>query len=387
MNVHPSPSPRARRRAVQAAQPVLGPSAGVGLTLPGATAAEAALGPPGAQRVDDPGPDISAPATRLLLRSTRRALAARWPTSPLATASAAARARARLALEAVLGQSPARTGGCESAARHGPAVPPPAWSAPHLAGFLDAAQAGCLALPSREPVVVMASSGGPRQLPVLTPLLALWLAREGVRVLLHGPLSDPLGVTSAEVLLGLGLTPAAHAADVTQAWARREPAFMATTQLCPALGPVLQRAHGAAWRSLARRLVRLLNPVVGARVLLVAHQGSHESAQTLARWAEAEGAALMLLRGAEGEPVADLRLRPRIDSWLGGAHQPGHSCQAQRKGMGAPPLWPQQADAAATALYAQAVLSGERPAPPPLAAQVALILGLLPRLQEPLRRG
>jgi anthranilate phosphoribosyltransferase len=249
-----------------------------------------------------------------------------------------------------------------------------------LTGLLSAVHGHCLDVDSSEPVVVMASAGGPRHLPVLTPLLALWLAREGVRVLLHGPESDPVAVTSAEVLRTLGLGPARQATDIHHAWSRREPAFIATQTLCPAIAPLLQRHHGTAWRSLARRLVRLLNPVAGANTLRVVHQGSHDSSQLLARWAERDGVTLMLLRGADGEPVVDLRRRPRIDTWLAGKRQPLHSC-GPGLALAAPPLWPQQADAATTALYVQAVLSGERPAPAPLATQVSLILGLMPRLR------
>ncbi len=315
-------------------------------------------------------------AGRLLLRSTRLALVHRGLADPAISddpspAAGLSRQQAQRLLQELLGGGPA-------APRH--PAPPPAWSPPALAGLLAAAQTHCLAVDSTAPVVVMASAGGPRHLPVLTPLLALWLAREGVRVLLHGPLSDPSGVTSAEVLRNLGLAPTTQVAEVHQAWSRREPAFMATSTLCPAIAPLLEHVHGTAWRSLARRLVRLLDPVTGAPSLRVAHQGSHDTGQLLARWAAQEGAAVMLLRGADGEPVVDLRRRPRIDTWLGGQRQPRHSCAAQAKDLAAPPLWPQHADAATTALYAQTVLSGERPAPSPLAAQVSLILNLMPRL-------
>ncbi len=326
------------------------------------------------------GDEALATATRLLLRSTRRALAAGCPDTPLAAPPAAVRTQARQALEALFADDGPATRGQQPARRA--AAAPPVWTDQHLAGWLDAAQAQCISLPSQQPVVVMASGGGPRQLPVLTPLLALWLAREGVQVLLHGPLSNPLGLTSAEILRGLGLTPAIHAGEVAQAWSRREPAFMATSTLCPALHPLLQRARGAAWRGLAQRLARLLNPVVSAPVLRVVHQGPHDCARVLSHWAQAQAATVMLLRGADNEPVADLRRRPRITTWLHGAPQPAHSCTAQRLGGAALPLWPQHADAPTTALYVQAVLSGERPAPAPVAAQVALILGVMPKLQQ-----
>lgn len=347
-----------------------------GLDLPGAAAAADATLKPSLAASGG-----LAPATALLLRSTRLAMATRGLTEASPARPGLGlhgdRAQARLSLDRLLAAAPASTRAAQPA-------PPQLRSPTHLAGFLDAAQGHCLAVPSTNPVVVMASGGGRRQLPVLTPLLALWLAREGVPVLLHGPLTDPAGVTSAEVLRNLGLTPSRHAGEVAQAWSRREPAYMATSTLCPAMAALLQREHGTAWRSLARRLVRLLSPVHGAPSLRVVHQGSNDSGQLLSAWAAQDGVSMMLLRGAEGEPVADLRRRPRIDSWLQGRRLPAQSRTAQGKTWAAEPLWPQQADAATTALYVQAMLSGERPAPGPVAEQVALILGLVRLLRWPL---
>ena len=89
-----------------------------------------------------------------------------------------------------------------------------------LAGFLDAAHAHCLAITAPRPVVVLPSYNGARKLPVLTPLLALLLAHEGVPVLVHGPLRDPGRVTSAEVVRR------SRAADCT--FGRRHPGRLAT---------------------------------------------------------------------------------------------------------------------------------------------------------------
>ena len=59
-----------------------------------------------------------------------------------------------------------------------------------LAGFLDATHARLARFPATErPLVVLPSYNGARRLPVLTPLLALLLAREGLPVLVHGAAS------------------------------------------------------------------------------------------------------------------------------------------------------------------------------------------------------
>src|SRR4051794_11704106 len=95
-----------------------------------------------------------------------------------------------------------------------------------LAGFLAAAQATCLFIPTSLPTVVLPSYNGARKLPNLTALLALLLAQEGVRVLVHGALEDAGRVTTATIFHDLGLPTAADAADVEAAWARREPVFL-----------------------------------------------------------------------------------------------------------------------------------------------------------------
>eukprot|EP01036_Dinobryon_divergens_P055487 gene55487-74081_t len=56
-----------------------------------------------------------------------------------------------------------------------------------MAGFLDAVRSRMKLIPDgAEPVVVLPSYNGARKLPLLTPLLALLLAREGLAVLIHG---------------------------------------------------------------------------------------------------------------------------------------------------------------------------------------------------------
>jgi hypothetical protein len=88
----------------------------------------------------------------------------------------------------------------------------------------------------------------------------------------------------------------------------------------------------------------------------------------------------MLLRGTEGEPVADPRRCPRLDTWLGGQWQADLSCPVQEGVLAELPLLPRQIDAATVAVYIQDVLGGEKPSPAPLDRQVALLLAALARL-------
>jgi anthranilate phosphoribosyltransferase len=75
-----------------------------------------------------------------------------------------------------------------------------------MAGFLDAAHARLNLLPaSDKPLVVLPSYNGARKLPVLTPLLALLLARRGLPVLIHGTATESTRVLAADVLSALGM--------------------------------------------------------------------------------------------------------------------------------------------------------------------------------------
>ena len=61
-----------------------------------------------------------------------------------------------------------------------------------MVGFLDATQARLHHIPAGEqPLVVLPSYNGARKLPVLTPLLALLLARRGLAVLIQGRTPNP----------------------------------------------------------------------------------------------------------------------------------------------------------------------------------------------------
>lgn len=259
-----------------------------------------------------------------------------------------------------------------------------------ITGFLRAVQSRCLALPSDRPVVVIPSYNGARRLPNLTPLLAMWLAQEGARVLVHGPLHDPARVTSAEVFHDLGLHPAQGAADVASAWARHEPAFVPTAVLCAPLQRLLEVRRVVGVRNSGHTVAKMLNPIAGARSLRLVSYTHPEFGALMSGWAQASAADAMLLRGTEGEPVADPRRHPKLDTWIAGRQRPDLSGPAHEGVLAELPWLPRETDAAATAVFVQEVLSGMRPVPQPLARQAALIgaaLAELARRQQPLERS
>ncbi len=249
-----------------------------------------------------------------------------------------------------------------------------------LLGFGQAAQARCLALHSDRPVIVIPSYNGARRLPNLTPLLALRLAQEGARVLVHGPRHDPARVSSADIFQALALPPAEDAATVQERWQRREPAFIATDTLSPALQRLLDVRWVVGLRNSGHTVAKLLQPVAGAPALRLASHTHPEFGVLMADLAQRCNADMMLLRGTEGEPVADPRRCPKLDTWLGGVWQADLSCPVQEGVLAELPLLPRQIDAATVAVYIQGVLAGEKPGPAPLDRQVDLLLAALARL-------
>jgi anthranilate phosphoribosyltransferase len=251
-----------------------------------------------------------------------------------------------------------------------------------LAGFLGATQAHCLQIHSQEPVVLIPSYGGSFTLPNLTPLLAMWLAREGVRVLMHGPLACATRVTSADILQDLGMSVALHATDVARAWARREPACMPTRVLCAPLQALLDLKRLLGVRGPGHAVAKMLNPVIGAPALCLVSHSQAEMGALTAAWALRDGINAMLLPSCEGEPVADPRRHPSIDTWLAGQWRAELSSAAHTGALTELPLLPPGTGAASTALYVQEVLSGTRPAPPPVARQAALIMAAVSALRS-----
>ena len=89
------------------------------------------------------------------------------------------------------------------------------------------------------------------------------------------------------------------------------------------------------------------------------------------------------MRGTEGEPAADPRRDPRLDVCIAGQFRADLSRSAQEGVLTSLPLLPRSHDAATTAAYIQSVVSGEKPAPPPLTRQVECLVHALAALTQP----
>ena len=246
-----------------------------------------------------------------------------------------------------------------------------------IAGFLDAAEASFeqLAAPTGPFMpVVIPSYNGSRQMPNLTPLLALLLAREGVPVLVHGVTIDPGRVTSAEILQQMGFAVCNDAAAVASAFARREPAFMPIAALAPKLDRLLQIRRVLGLRNSTHTLVKIMQPFSTAALRLVSYTHPEYLTMLSDYFCTAAPAArgdVFLMRGTEGETVANAK-RAHAVEWF---HNNVRSTLIERQQPvdEMPPL-PAASDAATTAVWIREALDGKQPIPIPITEQLAQIL-------------
>lgn len=236
-----------------------------------------------------------------------------------------------------------------------------------MAGFLDATHERLQRLPDNGvTTVVLPSYNGARKLPVLTPLLALLLARSGAAVLVHGTATEDKRVTSEAVFDALGLPAQTSLVPVPSG----QCAYVPTELLHPGLKRLLDVRRVVGLRNSAHSLVKLLNPCKG-RALIVSCYTHPEYAVSMAETFAWVGAHALLLRGTEGEPVADARRTPQMEAFREGAR---HLLEpAQQGSLTRLPDLPKDISAAATATYIRDVLDGRQPVPAPIALQVAHI--------------
>ncbi len=237
-----------------------------------------------------------------------------------------------------------------------------------MAGFLDATHQRLHKVPDNgRTTVVLPTYNGARKLPVLTPLLGLLLARQGVPVVVHGTPTEDKRVTSQAVFAALGVPAATAVNELTPGTL----AYIPTEVLCPGLKNLLEVRRTVGLRNPAHSLVKLMNPCTG-HGLIVGSYTHPEYADSMAATFALTGARALLLRGTEGEPVADPRRSPRIEAFRDGER---HLLQpAQEGSLVSLPDLPKDTSAEATAAYINAVLLGNYPVPTPISLQVEHIL-------------
>ena len=246
-----------------------------------------------------------------------------------------------------------------------------------MAGFLDALNQRMHKVqnPDGRPVVVLPSYNGARKLALLTPLLALLLAREGLPVLVHAASTEASRVSTQNVLAALGIT----AQEAIKTIATGELVLTPTSALHPRLQQLLEVRRTLNLRNSAHSLVKLLVPCTGPHVLVTSYTHP-EYADSMAATLQTMGSTALLLRGLEGEAVADPRRCPRMQ----GIHQ-GQCSELEARQEGSLvqlPELPAEIDAETTARYTRQVLAGELPVPAPIARQVQHIVQLAAMAQK-----
>jgi anthranilate phosphoribosyltransferase len=236
-----------------------------------------------------------------------------------------------------------------------------------MAGFLDATHSRLKKVRAGQaPTVVLPSYNGARKLPVLTPLLALLLAREGVSVVMHGTPTEDKRVSSQAVLAELGMAASGPSPQVKAG----EVVFVPTGVLNAGLERLLSVRRVVGLRNPGHSLVKLMNPCDGP-ALVVSSYTHPEYLLSMSATFALTGQHALLLRGTEGESVADARRTPAMDVFKDGQTR---RVQAPQEGslVQVPDL--PGPDAVDTAAYIQRVLRGELPVPQAIALQVQHIL-------------
>ncbi len=239
-----------------------------------------------------------------------------------------------------------------------------------MAGFLDATQERLQPVQNAGvPTVVLPSYNGARKQPNLTPLLALLLAREGVAIVVHGYATEEQRVSSQAVFAVLGIRPVGASPCLKPG----QVALVPTGVLHPGLERLLAVRRVVGLRNPGHSLVKLMNPCStrSSATVVVGSYTHPEYQQSMATTFQLTGQHALLLRGTEGEPVADARRMPAMDVFHQGQMQ---RVQTLQEGpLAQLPELP-ATDAVATALYTEHVLQNLLPVPTPIARQVQHLL-------------
>jgi anthranilate phosphoribosyltransferase len=244
-------------------------------------------------------------------------------------------------------------------------------TAQEMAGFLDALDSRIqrIANDSAAPVLVLPSYNGARRLPLFTPLLALLLAEQGFRVIVHGGNTEDARISTADVMQALGLACLSALRGLND----NEVVYVQTELLCPGLWRLLQVRRSLGLRNSGHSLAKLMNPVDGP-ALLVASYTHREYENSMLETLQLMHANAQLLRGTEGEPVADpRRMRKSVLLNAGvvfAAHDPQDTAASDNTS------YPVGLNAEQTADYLRSLLAHPDTIPAPIKAQVTQLCEL-----------
>lgn len=219
--------------------------------------------------------------------------------------------------------------------------------------------------------VILPSYYGTLQQPNLLPLLALWLRKLGVPVLMHGSLEGGGRVASAYILRELGFMPCASLAQTQQLLEKEKFAFVPTAVLSPGLATLLSLRNRLGIMNTAHTLASLIDPL-GGESLRVVGVNPPEMLNMLSDFMLATDATGLLLHNVDAEPVVDPARRPKLEYFFQGKRQT--LFEEEMGPLRALANLPQRCDAHSMAAWTQQVLDGDLPLPLPLVNQLACCL-------------
>ena len=230
-------------------------------------------------------------------------------------------------------------------------------------------------LPDR-PVIAIPSYNGARNLPNLTWLLALLLARQGLQVIVHGMSTDhdegKRRTRTEQIVNAYGSKPLVSLQDACAQFEQQRPVYVPLPLLSPALATLLERRVELGVRNTAHSLVKMLNPSDRTDCLRVCSFTHPEFEQLQHRVFELLKVPAIIMRGTEGEVVANVRRPSKIDLLNRGFALTVVTEPSLKNFV--PLNLPNRADCEATVQYMVEVLSGATSVPAALAAQIEAIV-------------
>ncbi len=216
-------------------------------------------------------------------------------------------------------------------------------------------------------IVVLPSYNGARKQALLTPLLAFLLARQGITVLIHGHNTEATRVTSEQILQAMGHPTLLTSHTLTAG----EVHYRDLSSFCPGLARLLEVRKVVGLRNSAHSLVKMMNPFA-ENAWVVSSYTHPEYLISMTEAFQYTQQTAFLMRGTEGEPVADARRTPAIDVFNKGEVK--RIQEAQTGTLLTLPQLPTAIDATTTAEFIQAVLKGEIATPKSIEIQVEKIV-------------
>ncbi len=188
------------------------------------------------------------------------------------------------------------------------------------------------------------------------------------------------------------MPPVTSAESVSDPWRERGCIFVPTALLSPALDRLLSVRRTVGLRNSGHTIAKMMLPVRDAPCLRLMSHTHPEFGQLMADFAERTLGHIGLLRGTEGEAVADPRREPRQRIWIGGHLQADLLGDPAGGALDTPPVLPDGIDADATARWIEQALKGNVPLPYALTRQVDALMQAFGRmsavdLQSPAAQG